>query len=148
MALAQLLAFNTLEVIGSAENNNFPAIINYGSGDAGAKCRRPQYEMKFTATDSTTVYDNNGYFTTDTFGLFEMFKVPKVDLSGLGNGDPLYTKSGAVPILVKNAVIKVTLQEGNSSQSCIHSCGIHLTLRFYVAFSTLGISILSELFSL
>lgn len=111
-----LSATNTLEAIGSAKNKNYPSTTNYAPGTAGANPRRYQYEMMWTdAANAPTLlseYTNNGYFAADTYAKMQMFDVPRVDINGIGNGDPAFIPTGSAPILAKHIKAKITLLEG------------------------------------
>ena len=113
---ATLLNMNSLQAIGSSENTNVPAVQNYAAGTAGANPRRLNYELMWTdaATAPTTdaEYTNNGYIAAGTKAVFQCFDIPRIDLSGNGNGLPAYSSASDAPILGKHFKAKITLLEG------------------------------------
>jgi hypothetical protein len=114
--LAGLLAFNSLQTIGGAENTSVPAVENYLAGTAGANPRRLTYEMRWSNQSampaSPVEWDNNMIITAGDFAKFEHNSIPLIDNMGKGNGEPDFNQLSSGSIQAKWIQVKIYLLKG------------------------------------
>lgn len=113
---AELLNFNSSETLGTTENNNVTIVDNFADGTAGANPRRLTYEMRWSNQSTIPTldahWDNQGYITAGDYAKFEQFTKPLIDVSGIGNGDPLFNTTGAVGLKAKWIQVRITMLGG------------------------------------
>jgi len=120
MSFAIALNFDSDETKGTVENDNVMATTVYGIGTAGANPQRLTYEMRFSTQVTEPIiaseWDNLNYFTPGDYGVFSLDSIfgstPKVDIAGLGTGDPLYNSAVSGQLAAIYVQLRITLQAG------------------------------------
>ena len=109
---ATALRFNNLEPLGSVENQNV-MITHNSTTDPIANPKRLVYRMRWSTqvSEPTTPaeWDNDGFVTAGQYSTFEVNTQPKIDLTGLGNGDPLFNPviSGGIRAIWVQIIIEL-----------------------------------------
>jgi hypothetical protein len=88
-------------------NYNVPDWDTYTTG-AGSSPDRLTVRMRFstqqTQPATSSEWDNGGYWTAGSWGLFEINQKPKIDGNGRGNGDPAYVETSGLGDIIPSWV--------------------------------------------